>query len=107
MKVRIISIADGSIMATIMMAHIMNTASTLLMDQLAFIGIINLASGWDMSDTAQARKTHPSRMTNSNRLAARGSHSLIPLWLLKNRYLSCQYCSIRVRLLSDHNSLMV
>ncbi len=66
-------IADGSIMATIMMAHIVNTASRLLIDQLEFIGIINLDSGWDMSNTAQMRKTHPSSMTNINKLVARGS----------------------------------
>ena len=62
-KVRTIGIAEGSIIAAIMTAHMDQMASTLDTVQLDEAGIVSCAKGWPMSTAIQARNAQANNAT--------------------------------------------
>ena len=71
-KVAIMGAADGSIIATIIIAHIIPTAMTVSGRQNALVGIMSTTQGWPMSRVIQptnAQPAAPTRASNDTSLA--------------------------------------
>src|SRR5262245_8634118 len=60
----IIGEAAGSIIATIMIAHMRKTAIAGCMGHCALVGIISTTQGWPMSSVIQATNAHPAAPSN-------------------------------------------
>ena len=60
--------AEGSIIAIIIIDHMMKTAIKFAADHAEVIGIMSIASGFVMSSAAHARKNHPASDVNISRL---------------------------------------
>ena len=67
-NVKIIGMAEGSIMAIIINDHMIKTAIMFAADHTEVIGIISMARGFVMSNAAHAMKIHPVSDVNTSRL---------------------------------------